>query len=213
MASRRCRLFYRPRWPSHCGWTASICRLRLCGSRRLDGSCATNSSHPCIAVGVLDCIAFGLSFSSTADAAAASAATVGCVLLVDHRSCECGNLVGQGLDLCDHCVCQCLCAVADVACLFSLGNCCLRDPSNVLAQFIAAVGTGCLVCAFVVVFATCPAAVLLVDLIVFDEPFKIRLSFAKIVLVGFRLVFLLCHLFFVGIRAPISSRLPTTIRS
>jgi hypothetical protein len=153
--------------------------------------------------GVLDCFVFGLSFSSATAAAAAasaaaatSAATVGYVLLVGHRSCECGNLVGQGFDLCDHCVCQRLHAVADVGCLFFLGNCCLRNPSNVLAQFIAAAGVGCLVCAFVVVFANCPTAVLLLDLIIFDEPFKIRLCFAKNVLVSFRLVFSLCHLFF-----------------
>jgi hypothetical protein len=98
-------------------------------------------------------------FASTT--ASVSTTAVGYVLLVGHRSCECGDLVGQGLDLCGRCVCRCLRAVADVGCLFFLGNCCLQNPSNILAQFIATVGIGCLVCAFVVVFANCPAAVLL----------------------------------------------------
>jgi hypothetical protein len=136
---------------------------------------ATVATHA-LQFGVLDCVEFGPSFSSPAAAAAAaaasaiaaaSAAAVGYVLRVGHHSCECGNLVGQGLDLCSHCVCRRLCAVADVGCLFFLGNCYLRNPSNVLAQFIAAVGVGCLVCAFIVVFADCPATVLLIDLIVF----------------------------------------------
>ncbi len=82
----------------------------------------------------------------------------------------------------------------DVGGLLFMGDRCLGNPGNVLAQFVAAIGLGHLICTFVVVLANSTANVLLVDFVVLDEPFKIHLGFHKVILDGLGLVFPLCHL-------------------
>ncbi len=120
---------------------------------------------------ILELFTSGLSFAP-ADAAAAAAVTVAaiaavwpvwCILLLGDCSGELGNLVRHGLDLCGHSIRHHLCAVVDVGGLFFLGNCCLGNPGNLLPQFIAAVGLGCLICTFKAVLAD-HATVLMSDL-------------------------------------------------
>jgi hypothetical protein len=128
---------------------------------------------------VVDLFTSGSSFvpattaaTAAATAAAATAAAVWQNFLVGNHSGELGNLVRHGLDLCGHCIRHHLRAVVDVGSLFFLGNHCLRNPGNVLPQFGAAVGLGCLICTFKAVLAGRAATVLLVDLSSLTSPLK-----------------------------------------
>ena len=80
-----------------------------------------------------------------------------------------------------------------------MGTCCLRNTGDVHLQFISGVSVGCLICAFEVVLAGGAIAVLRIDFVVFDEPFKIQLGFVKIILDCDDLVFSLCHFLFVEV--------------
>ncbi len=69
----------------------------------------------------------------------------------------------------------------------------------VLLQFVAAVSLGCLICTFKAVLASRAAAVVLVDFVVPDKPFKKSHPFVETILDGLGLVLPLCHLFFVKV--------------
>jgi hypothetical protein len=148
-------------------------------------------------LGVLGHFTSGLSFVLAA--AADATAAVWHIFLVGYCFGELSDLVQHGHDLCSHCIRHHLCAVVDVGGLLFLDNRCLGNPVNVLPQFVAVVGLGCLICTFKVVLAGCAAAVLLVDFVVPDKPFKVGHCFVKIVFDVFGLLFPLCHLFLVKV--------------
>jgi hypothetical protein len=148
---------------------------------------------------VLNLFTSGLSFVPAAATAVIATTIVWRIFLAGDCCGELGDLVRHGLDLCGHCIHHHLCAVVDVGSLFFLGNRCLGSPGNVLPQFVTVVGLGCLIGTLKAVLASHAAAVLLVDCVVPDEAFKVGHCFVKTVLDGFRLVFPLCHLFFVKV--------------
>jgi hypothetical protein len=126
---------------------------------------------------VLDIFTSALTFVPTTAAAATTptvtAVAIWRIFLVGNSFGELGDTVQHDLDLCGHCIHHHFCAVMDVGGLFFLGDCCFGNPCNVLLQFVAVVGLGCLICTFVAVFASCATAVLHVDFLVPDEPFKV----------------------------------------
>ncbi len=151
-------------------------------------------------IGVLDHVLLCLpSFTLAAAAAAAASVAVCWVLFVGHCFGELRNLVQHDLDLSGHCIGRCLCAVTDVGGLFFLGNCCLRNPGYVLAQFVATVGFGRLICTFKFVLASCATAVLHVDFVILEESFKVHLCFVEVILDCNCFVFPLRHLFLVEV--------------
>jgi hypothetical protein len=87
----------------------------------------------------------------------------------------------------------------DVAGLFFLVHRCLHNADNVLAEFVAAIGLGCLICTFEVVLASSAATVLLVDYLVPDKSFEVYFCFVEVVLGSIGFVFPLCHLFLVKV--------------